>query len=74
MDIRQLETHVWYGQMSRLHALPYIGNSLRFENNQASLQSRKPGSNSEKQGMFCDILNSNIAVQYAVGPICSSPN
>jgi hypothetical protein len=52
-----------------LHAVPYVKKSLRLENTQRSLQSRMPGSNSETRGRFCNGLDSNIVVQYSVGPI-----
>jgi hypothetical protein len=52
-----------------LHAVPYIRKSLRLENTQENLQSRMPGSESERRGRFFDGLGSNIVVQYSVGPI-----
>jgi hypothetical protein len=52
-----------------LHAILYIRNGLRLENNQGSLQSGMPGSNNETWGRFCDGLGRNIMVLYSVGPI-----
>jgi hypothetical protein len=52
-----------------LQAVPHIRKSLLLENTQGSLQSGKPGSNSETQGRLCDRLHSNIVVWYSVGPI-----
>jgi hypothetical protein len=52
-----------------LHAVSYIRKSLRLENAQGSLQSGMTGSNCETRGRFCDVLSSNITVQYSVGPI-----
>jgi hypothetical protein len=42
---------------------------LCLENNQGSLQSGMPGSNSETWGRFYDGLGSNIMIQYSVSPI-----
>jgi hypothetical protein len=45
-----------------LHAVPYIRKGLHLDNTQGSLQSRMPGSNSERRVRFCDGLGSNIMV------------
>jgi hypothetical protein len=60
-----------YGQMSHpsccsLHQEELC---LHLKNNQGSLQSRMPGSNSKIRGRFFHGLCSNIVVQYSVGPI-----
>jgi hypothetical protein len=53
------------------HTVPRIRQSLCLENTQGSLQAGMPGSKSETHGRFCDHLDTNIVVEYSVGPIIS---
>jgi hypothetical protein len=52
-----------------LQAVPYNRKSVCLENTQGNPQCGMHGSNSETRGRFCDGLDSNITVQYSVGPI-----
>jgi hypothetical protein len=52
-----------------VHAVPYMGKSLRMEITQGSLQSAMPGSSSETRERFCGGLDRNIVVEYSVGPM-----
>jgi transposase len=56
------------GRWVVLHAVPYIGKSLRLENTHGNLKSGMPRSNSDTRGRFCDGLGSDIVVQRSVGP------
>jgi hypothetical protein len=55
--------------MSRASRYSLHQDEFGMENTQGSLQSGKPGSNSETLRRFCNGLCSNIVLQYSAGPI-----